>query len=98
MKSSSSGNSRPIRNLSRGSRAKTRATARPARPKIRASRRATAPGNVDKKNLKKQGTWGNLQERQLKDAKNLLNREFPSNYHDAVEQYFKKLATRPSSK
>jgi hypothetical protein len=59
---------------------------------------ATAPGNVDKKNLKKQGSWGNLQERQLKDAKNLLSREFPSNYHDAVEQYFKKLATRPSSK
>jgi hypothetical protein len=59
---------------------------------------ATAPGNVDKKNLKKQGSWGNLQDKQLKDAKNLLNRDFPSNYHDAVEQYFKKLATRPASK
>jgi hypothetical protein len=59
---------------------------------------ATAPGNVDKKNLKKQGSWGNLQDKQLKDAKNLLNRDFPSNYHDAVEQYFKKLATRPPSK
>ena len=59
---------------------------------------ATAPGNVDKKNLKKQGSWGNLQDKQLKEAKNLLNRDFPSNYHDAVEQYFKKLATRPASK
>lgn len=59
---------------------------------------ATAPGNVDKKNLKKQGSWGDLQGRQLRDAKALLNRDFPSNYHDAVEQYFKKLATRPSSK
>jgi hypothetical protein len=59
---------------------------------------ATAPGNVDKKNLKKQGSWGNLQEKQLNDAKNLLNRDFPSNYHDAVEQYFKKLATRSASK
>jgi hypothetical protein len=59
---------------------------------------ATAPGNVDKKNLKKQGSWGNLQEKQLKDAKNLLSRDFPSNYHDAVEQYFKKLATRPAPK
>jgi hypothetical protein len=56
---------------------------------------ATAPGNVDKKNLKKQGSWGDLQGRQLNEAKNLLSREYPSNYHDAVEQYFKKLATRP---
>jgi hypothetical protein len=59
---------------------------------------ATAPGNVDKKNLKKQGAWGNLQDKQLKDAKALLNRDYPSNYHDAVEQYFKKLATRPPAK
>ncbi|HUE14714.1 MAG TPA: hypothetical protein VMR25_11160 [Planctomycetaceae bacterium] len=59
---------------------------------------ATAPGNVDKKDLKKQGAWGNLQDKQIREAKNLLNRDFPSNYHDAVEQYFKKLADHPASK
>jgi hypothetical protein len=59
---------------------------------------ATAPGNVDKKNLKKQGSWGNLQDRQLDPAKALLNKEFPSNYREAVEQYFKKLANRPANK
>jgi len=59
---------------------------------------ATAPGNVDKKNLKKQGSWGGLPDKQLKDAKNLLNREFPSNYHNAVEEYFKKLAEKPAAK
>ena len=58
---------------------------------------ATAPGNVDKKNLKKQGGWGNLQDKPLHDAKDLLSKEFPSNYRDAVEQYFKKLAERPAA-
>lgn len=57
---------------------------------------ATAPGNVDKKNLKKQGAWGNLPYQQLKEAKNRLNNEFPSNYRDAVEEYFKKLAEKPA--
>ena len=59
---------------------------------------ATAPGNVDKKNLKKQGAWGGLQDKQIERAKATLNRDFPSNYREAVEQYFKKLANRPASK
>jgi hypothetical protein len=59
---------------------------------------ATAPGNVDKKNLKKQGAWGNLQDKEIKRAKDAINRDFPSNYREAVEQYFKKLANRPASK
>jgi hypothetical protein len=59
---------------------------------------ATAPGNVDKKNLTKQGAWGNLQDKQINSAKAAIGRDFPSNYRDAVEQYFKKLANRPASK
>jgi hypothetical protein len=59
---------------------------------------ATAPGNVDKKNLKKQGAWGGLQDKQISEARQLLNKDFPSNYRDAVEQYFKKLAEKPPSK
>lgn len=59
---------------------------------------ATAPGNVDKRNLKKQGSWGGLPPGKVTDAKQLLNREFPSNYRQAVEEYFKKLAKTPASK
>ena len=59
---------------------------------------ATAPGNVDKKNLKKQGSWGGLPDKEAKTAQNLLNQEFPSNYRQAVEEYFKKLAKRPPAK
>jgi hypothetical protein len=59
---------------------------------------ATAPGNVDKKNLKKRGTWGGLPAKQATEAESRLNREFPSNYRRAVEEYFKKLATTPSGK
>ncbi len=58
---------------------------------------ATAPGNVDKKDLKKQGGWGNLPAKPLSEAKDLLSKEFPSNYRDAVEQYFKKLAEHPAA-
>ena len=61
-------------------------------------RLGAAPGEVDKKKLNKQGSWGNLQDKPLDEAKNLLNRDFPSNYREAVEQYFKKLATKPASK
>ena len=58
----------------------------------------TAPGNVDKKNLKKPGTWGGLPPKQATEAESRLNREFPSNYRRAVEEYFKKLATKPAGK
>jgi hypothetical protein len=59
---------------------------------------ATAPGNVDKKNLKKQGSWGSLPPKDEARALNMLNRDFPPNYRQAVEEYFKKLAKRPSAK
>jgi hypothetical protein len=56
----------------------------------------TAPGEVDPKKMKNQGGWGSLDEKEQAKAKNLINRNFPSNYRDAVEQYFKKLAGRPA--
>jgi hypothetical protein len=57
---------------------------------------ATAPGEVDKKKFSKEGQWGDLPERQQADAKNLINRNFPSHYRQAIETYFKKLAGRPA--
>jgi hypothetical protein len=59
---------------------------------------ATAPGNVDPNKKKKAGTWGGLPPKAATEAENRLNREFPSNYRRAVEEYFKKLANTPAGK
>ena len=55
---------------------------------------STAPGEVDPKEFNKQGGWGELPPKQQTEARAILNRDFPSHYRDAVEEYFKKLATR----
>lgn len=55
---------------------------------------STAPGEIDKKNVKKAGSWGELPPKQETEAKNLINRNFPTNYRQAIEEYFKKLAGR----
>ncbi|MDA0832531.1 MAG: hypothetical protein O2955_15910 [Planctomycetota bacterium] len=55
---------------------------------------STAPGEIDKKNVKKSGSWGELPPKQETEAKNLINRNFPANYRQAIEEYFKKLAGR----
>ena len=55
---------------------------------------ATAPGDVDKKKLSNRAGWGALPPKEEARAKNLINRNFPSHYRQAVEEYFKKLASR----
>lgn len=55
---------------------------------------STAPGEVDKKKLKPGGNWGNLDDKARAKAKNLISRDFPAHYRQAVEEYFKKLANR----
>jgi len=55
---------------------------------------STAPGEVDKKTLKGLENWGNLDEKQRARVKNLISRDFPAHYRQAVEEYFKKLANR----
>jgi len=57
---------------------------------------STAPGEVDKKKFSKEGQWGDLPDKQQAEAKNLINRNFPSHYRQAIETYFKKLAGRPA--
>ncbi|MDG2389821.1 MAG: hypothetical protein P8M30_10930 [Planctomycetaceae bacterium] len=54
----------------------------------------SAPGEVDKKDLKKQSGWGALPEAEVTKAKNLLKRDFPENYRRAIEAYFRKSAGR----
>ncbi len=55
---------------------------------------STAPGNVDQRNIGNQSGWGALPPKQETQAKNLINRNFPAHYRQAIEQYFKKLANR----
>jgi hypothetical protein len=57
---------------------------------------ATAPGETDPKKFSKDGRWGDLPEKEQAEAKNLINRQFPGHYSQAIEQYFRKLATRPA--
>lgn len=56
----------------------------------------TGKGDVDKKPQGKEGGWGNLGEKEQTKAKNLIGRNFPSHYRQAIEEYFKKQATRPA--
>ena len=57
---------------------------------------STAPGTTDPKQLSKEGKCGDLPEKEQAKAKNLINRNFPSHYQQAIEMYFKKLANRPA--
>lgn len=57
---------------------------------------STAPGETDDKKFSKEGRWGDLPAKQQAAAKNLINRNFPSHYGEAIEKYFKKLSGRPA--
>lgn len=59
---------------------------------------ATAPGEVDKNDIGNKAGWGSLAPKKAAEAKNVINRNFPSHYREAIEQYFKKLANRPAGK
>jgi hypothetical protein len=52
------------------------------------------PGEVERKDLGEDDRWGGLPEKEKADAKNLINRQFPAHYRQAVEEYLKKLAER----
>jgi len=58
---------------------------------------STAPGETDDKKFSKEGKWGDLPAKQQAAAKNLINRNFPSHYGNAIEKYFKKLSGRPAA-
>jgi hypothetical protein len=53
-----------------------------------------APGDVDKKKFAKDGQWGNLPAKEQAKAKSDLNRNFPSHYQRAIDQYFRKQSER----
>ncbi|HID21353.1 MAG TPA: hypothetical protein EYP14_03015 [Planctomycetaceae bacterium] len=55
---------------------------------------APAPGRVDEKDIGHKSGWGALPPKKETKAKNLINRNFPAHYRQAIDQYFKKLANR----
>lgn len=54
----------------------------------------SGPGEVERKDLGEEDKWGGLPDKEKAEAKNLINRQFPPHYRQAVEEYLKKLAER----
>ncbi len=58
---------------------------------------STAPGKVDPKKFKNEKEWGDLPPRARAKAKDLIAREFPAHYRDAIDEFTKKAANRPAA-
>ena len=56
---------------------------------------STAPGEVDERDIGHRSGWGELPPKQQTRARNLIDRELPPHYRNAIEHYLKKLAARP---
>lgn len=50
------------------------------------------PGNVTKKDIGRNTAWGDLPPKQRQEALQEIGRDFPANYRDVIEQYFRELA------
>jgi hypothetical protein len=67
---------------------------RPDRPAESSTPRAgKAPGNVDNRAIGRKSNWGNLPPKQREEALQQMGKDFPPHYREAIEQYFRKLAT-----
>lgn len=55
---------------------------------------ATGPGEVDRKDVGNDSGWGALPPKQEAKAKQLIDRNFPPHYREAIEEYNKKLSNR----
>ena len=54
---------------------------------------ANGNGDVDSRNIEKQPGWGNLPPAERKEALQQISRDLPTHYREAIEAYFRKLAT-----
>jgi hypothetical protein len=50
------------------------------------------PGEVNKKHIGSESGWGNLPPKQREEAMQQIGRDFPAQYREAVEEYFRRLA------
>jgi hypothetical protein len=55
----------------------------------------TGPGDVDPKKLGDKSGWGNLPPAERQEALQRITKDLPSHYRDAIQEYFRKLATKP---
>ena len=51
------------------------------------------PGKVDKKEIGRGSGWGALPPKQREEALQQIGKEFPAHFRDAIEQYFRKIAS-----
>jgi hypothetical protein len=54
---------------------------------------SSGQGDVDKKKLDPRGGWGNLPPAKREEALQQISRDLPTHYREAIEAYFRKLAT-----
>ena len=55
---------------------------------------STAPGTVDPKKLDKEAGWGMLPDKDRAKARDLIGRDFPAHYRQAIEEFNRKQAAR----
>jgi hypothetical protein len=55
------------------------------------------PGNVDNKPIGNKSGWGNLPEKQRREALQQISKEFPSHFREVIEEYFRRLAQDDSA-
>lgn len=56
---------------------------------------ANGAGDVDRKDLGDRSGWGNLPPAERQEALQQISRELPTHYREAIEAYFRKMATEP---
>lgn len=54
------------------------------------------PGEVEDRDIGHKDGWGDLPDRAQAAAKEMINRQFPAHYRQAVEEYLKRIAQRPA--
>jgi len=54
---------------------------------------ASGSGDVDRRDIEKEPGWGNLPPAERKEALQQISRDLPTHYREAIEAYFRKLAT-----
>ena len=50
------------------------------------------PGEVTKKDIGSGSGWGDVPPKEREEAMQQIGRDFPSQYREAIEQYFRRLA------
>ena len=55
------------------------------------------PGDVNRRDLERRGGWGTLPPKEREQALQQIGNVFPSHYRDAIQQYFRRLASEQAN-